>query len=158
MINFQNDKEDILSRFLVESTRNPEKMDDQYLRDIILNFMIAGKDTSANTLSWFIYMLCKNPLIQEQIAQEVRNVTGSLDDGANVDEFMTNITDATLDRMHLLHAALTETLRLYPAVPMVIINPKSLLIIDFDINLATCHVNEQFYKQYFYPIILICKS
>jgi cytochrome P450 len=63
MINFQNDKEDILSRFLVESTRNPEKMDDQYLRDIILNFMIAGKDTSANTLSWFIYMLCKNPLI-----------------------------------------------------------------------------------------------
>ncbi|XP_062154847.1 cytochrome P450 704C1-like [Alnus glutinosa] len=113
-----NDKEDILSRFLVESTRNPEKMDDQYLRDIILNFMIAGKDTSANTLSWFIYMLCKNPLIQEQIAQEVRNVTGSLDDGANVDEFMTNITNATLDRMHLLHAALTETLRLYPAVPM----------------------------------------
>lgn len=137
MINFQNDKEDILSRFLVESTRNPEKMDDQYLRDIILNFMIAGKDTSANTLSWFIYMLCKNPLIQEQIAQEVRNVTGSLDDGANVDEFMANITDATLDRMHLLHAALTETLRLYPAVPTVIINPKSLLIINFDICLAT---------------------
>lgn len=110
-----NEKEDILSRFLVESTRNPEKMDDQYLRDIILSFMIAGKDTSANTVSWFIYMLCKNPLIQEKIAQEVRD---SVDDGANVDEFMANITDATLDRMHYLHAALTETLRLYPAAPL----------------------------------------
>jgi cytochrome P450 len=114
----QNEKEDILSRFLVESTRNPEKMDDQYLRDIILSFMIAGKDTSANTVSWFIYMLCKNPLIQEKIAQEARD---GVDDGANVDEFMANITDATLDRMHYLHAALTETLRLYPAAPLVII-------------------------------------
>ncbi|GMY09399.1 cytochrome P450 704C1-like [Fagus crenata] len=113
-----NDKEDILSRFLVESNRNPEKMNDQYLRDIILSFMIAGKDTSASTLSWFLYMLCKNPLIQEKIAQEVKDVTGSQDDGPNLDDFMANVTDATLDQMHYLHAALTETLRLYPAVPL----------------------------------------
>ncbi|KAK9202436.1 hypothetical protein WN944_017646 [Citrus x changshan-huyou] len=84
-----NEKEDILSRFLLASEKDPDKMDDQYLRDIILNFMIAGKDTSASTLSWFFYLLCKNPLIQEKIEQEVRDVTG----------------------------ALTETLRLYPAVP-----------------------------------------
>ena len=37
---FQNDKEDILSRFLVESKRNPEKVNDQYLRDIILKKMV----------------------------------------------------------------------------------------------------------------------
>ena len=74
---FQNDKEDILSRFLVESKRNPNKMNDQYLRDIILNFIITGKDTSASTLSWFLYMLCKNPLIQEKVAQEVKDVIGS---------------------------------------------------------------------------------
>ncbi|XP_040999451.1 cytochrome P450 704C1 [Juglans microcarpa x Juglans regia] len=113
-----DEKEDMLSRFLVESTRQPEIMNDQYLSDIILNFMIAGKDTSANTLSWFIFMLCKNPLIQEKIAQEVRDVTGSHGEGANVDEFAANITDTTLDHMHYLHAALTETLRLYPAVPV----------------------------------------
>ena len=38
---FQNDKEDILSRFLVESKRNPKKMNDQYLRDIILKKMVT---------------------------------------------------------------------------------------------------------------------
>jgi cytochrome P450 len=43
----QSDKEDILSRFLVESEKDPSNMTDKYLRDIILNFMIAGKDTSA---------------------------------------------------------------------------------------------------------------
>lgn len=103
----------------MESKKDPEEMNDKYLRDIILNFMIAGKDTSANTLSWFFYMLCKNPLIQEKVAQEVRDVTSSQDDVVNVEEFIANITDKTLEQMHYLHAALTETLRLYPAVPVV---------------------------------------
>ncbi|KAK7294228.1 hypothetical protein RJT34_17115 [Clitoria ternatea] len=113
-----NLKEDILSRFLIESKKEQTTMTDQYLRDIILNFMIAGKDTSANTLSWFFYMLCKNPLIEEKIAQELRDATCSNESEPNVDEFVANLTDATLDKMHYLHAALTETLRLYPAVPM----------------------------------------
>ncbi|XP_061348106.1 cytochrome P450 704C1-like [Gastrolobium bilobum] len=112
-----NVKEDILSRFLMESKKDQTTMTDKYLRDIILNFMIAGKDTSANTLSWFLYMLCKNPLIEEKIAQEVRDVTSSHESESDIDEFIANLTDATLDQMHYLHAALTETLRLYPAVP-----------------------------------------
>ncbi|KAK9910699.1 hypothetical protein M0R45_034650 [Rubus argutus] len=112
-----NDKEDILSRFLLESEKNPEEMNDKYLSDIILNFMIAGKDTSANTLSWFFYMLSKNPLIQEKVAQEVRDAVG-LNHEANIDEFVDSITDAALEKMHYLHSTLTETLRLYPAVPI----------------------------------------
>ena len=118
---FQNVKEDILSRFLIESKKDQKTMTDQYLRDIILNFMIAGKDTSANTLSWFFYMLCKNPLIEEKIVQEVRDVTCSCshESEPNIEEFVAKITDDTLDRMHYLHAALTETLRLYPAIPAV---------------------------------------
>ncbi|KAL7203645.1 hypothetical protein ACSBR2_016834 [Camellia fascicularis] len=113
-----NGKEDILSRFLVESKKDPKGMNDQYLRDIILNFMIAGKDTSANTLSWFFYLLCKNPLIQEKIAREVKEVTSSQGYGSSVDDFTTSLTDEVLEKMHYLHSALTETLRLYPAVPM----------------------------------------
>ncbi|KAK8976318.1 hypothetical protein V6N11_027592 [Hibiscus sabdariffa] len=113
------EKEDILSRFLAESEKNPETMSSQYLRDIILNFLIAGKDTTANTLCWFFYILYKNPLIQEKIAQEVIDITCSKPNDANFDEFAAAITDATVDQMHYLHAALTETLRLYPVVPWV---------------------------------------
>lgn len=122
---FKNDKEDILSRFLVESMKDPEGMNDRYLRDIILNFMIAGKDTSATTLSWFFYMLCKNPLVQEKIAQEVKEVTSSQGDEARIDDVVANISDEVLEQMHYLHSALTETLRLFPAVP-VVINPNNL--------------------------------
>ncbi|GLT51899.1 hypothetical protein SLA2020_252730 [Shorea laevis] len=116
----QNVKEDILSRFLVESEKNPEMMDDKYLRDIILNFMIAGKDTSAATLSWFFYMLCRNPMIQEKVAQEIRDVTGCGREAniVTVDDFAATITDGILEQMHYLHATVTETLRLYPAVPI----------------------------------------
>lgn len=103
----------------MESRKDPEKMTDQYLRDIILNFMLAGKDSTANTLSWFFYLLCKNPSIEEKIVKEVNEVIG--EDECTIDEFMASITDEKLDKMHYLHATLTETLRLYPAVPTVII-------------------------------------
>lgn len=55
----------------MESVKDPENITDQYLRDITLNFLIAGKDTFANTLTWFFYMICKHPLVQEKISQEV---------------------------------------------------------------------------------------
>ncbi|XP_044492340.1 cytochrome P450 704C1-like isoform X2 [Mangifera indica] len=112
-------KTDLLSRFLVASEEDPETMNDKYLRDIILNFIFASKDPSATTLSWFFYMLCKNPLVQEKIVQEVRHITGSQENEiANLDDFVANITEETLDRMQYLHAALAETMRLYPAVPL----------------------------------------
>ncbi|KAF7138238.1 hypothetical protein RHSIM_Rhsim07G0024200 [Rhododendron simsii] len=104
-------KEDILSRFLQVSETDPK-----YLRDIILNFIIAGKDTTAATLSWFIYMMCKHPDIQEKVAQEIKDAT-NIKEGTDVDEFAARIRDEALEKMQYLHAALTETLRLYPAVP-----------------------------------------
>ncbi|KAK2980932.1 hypothetical protein RJ640_022911, partial [Escallonia rubra] len=110
-------KEDILSRFLVESKKDPENMTDQYLRDITLSFIIAGKDTSANTLTWFFYMLCRHPLVQEKVAQEVIEATEA-DKNLSADEFVLKLTETALDSMHYLHAAVTETLRLHPAVPL----------------------------------------
>ncbi|KAF8380393.1 hypothetical protein HHK36_027878 [Tetracentron sinense] len=110
-------KEDILSRFLIESEKDPENMTDQYLRDIILNFILAGRDSIANTLTWFFYVLCKHPFLQEKIAQEVKQATKA-DGNISIEEFTERITEEAMDKMQYLHAALTETLRLYPAIPV----------------------------------------
>ncbi|PKI67079.1 hypothetical protein CRG98_012500, partial [Punica granatum] len=111
-----------LKRFLLESKKDPVKMNDKYLRDIILNFMLAGKDSTGNTLSWFLFMLCKNPLVQENIFQEIRDLIPIEDpereSRADPNDFVAKITESVLDQMHYLHAALSETLRLYPAVPL----------------------------------------
>lgn len=57
----------------MESEKDPENMTDKYLRDITLKFIIAGKDTTANTLTWVFYMLCKHLFVQEKVAHEVRS-------------------------------------------------------------------------------------
>ncbi|KAL1319227.1 hypothetical protein HN51_071523 [Arachis hypogaea] len=110
----QDDKpvrKDLLSRFL-----ELDETDPKYLKDIILSFIIAGKDTTATTLSWFLFRLCKLPHVQEKIAQEVKDATG-LSDFSKLEEFAANITEEALEKLQYLHAALTETLRLHPAVP-----------------------------------------
>ncbi|CAI0401205.1 unnamed protein product [Linum tenue] len=108
----QMKKDDILSRFLQVT-----EVDTTYLRDIILNFVIAGKDTTAATLSWFIYMLCKHPDVQVKVAGEI-STTSDTKKLSNFVEFAQSVTDKALEKMHYLHAAITETLRLYPAVPV----------------------------------------
>ncbi|PKI77758.1 hypothetical protein CRG98_001882 [Punica granatum] len=105
-------KEDILSRFL-----HANETDETYLRDIILSFIIAGKDTTAATLSWFVGMLCKYPHIQEKVAEEVKKMV-DLRDVTNFADFTSRLNDESLEKMHYLHATITETLRLYPAVPV----------------------------------------
>ncbi|KAM7266513.1 hypothetical protein ACFE04_004410 [Oxalis oulophora] len=106
---------DLLSIFLEMDMRDPK-----YLKDIILSFIIAGKDTTATTLSWFLYLMCKYPEIQDRIAKEVREATG-VNDASSFDEIASRITEEAVDKLQYLHATLSETLRLYPAVP---VDPK----------------------------------
>lgn len=47
----RKEKKDIMSSFMMESEKDQAKMSDY----IILNFIIGGKDISANTLTWFFY-------------------------------------------------------------------------------------------------------
>ncbi|KAF7820847.1 cytochrome P450 704C1-like [Senna tora] len=106
------ERKDLLSRFL-----ELEETDPKYLKDIILSFIIAGKDTTATTLSWFLYILCKHHDVQEKIVEEVEEATKKMAGFSNVEELAGSITEEALENMPYLTAALTETLRIYPAVP-----------------------------------------
>lgn len=112
-IDIQTKREDILSRFLQVTESDPT-----YLRDIILNVIIAGKDTTATTLAWFIYLLCKHPHVQDKVVKELREATKAKE-VTNFVEFANSLSEEVLENMQYLHAAITETLRIYPAVPVV---------------------------------------
>ncbi|KAL6127818.1 hypothetical protein ACLB2K_071179 [Fragaria x ananassa] len=114
-LNSEND--DLKKRDLISRVLETKETDPKYLRDMVLNFITAGKDTIASALSWFFYMMCKHFDIQKKIVQEVREATG-LNNISSADEVAANLTEEALSKMQYLHAALTETLRLYPTVPL----------------------------------------
>lgn len=115
-------KPDILSRCIALTEKQPEKYSDKYLRDVIINFLIAGRNTTADTLCWFFHLLCKSPGVEKKILQEIHDLV-KVNESATIEEsisiFSQSLIHTVLDKMHYLRAALTESLRLYPAVPLV---------------------------------------
>ncbi|KAK1430337.1 hypothetical protein QVD17_13000 [Tagetes erecta] len=114
--NFLGTKEDILWRFMQMENKDPK-----YFRDIIINYVLAGKDPIAATMTWFIYMLCKHPQVQDKVAKDIKEATNMNVDGEItklVADFEARVTEEALDKMQYLQATLAETIRLYPALPL----------------------------------------
>lgn len=80
------------------------------LRDTLLSLMVAGKDTVGSALSWFCYILAKNPNVEDKILEELYAHLG-----ANVGE---RWNAKELGEMIYLHGALCESLRLFPPVSL----------------------------------------
>lgn len=83
------------------------------MRDQVLNFLIAGRDTTALLLSWFFFLLDSHPHAEARIIEEMQQVLSSEESGAGE----AGISFDSCKRMTYLNAALHETLRLYPPVP-----------------------------------------
>lgn len=95
-------KNDLLSRFMGSIN------DDDYLRDIVISFLLAGRDTVASALATFFFLLTQNPKVSEKIRTESGRVIGSTREKVPTYE--------DLKHLHYLHAALHESMRLYPPV------------------------------------------
>ncbi|XP_073111482.1 noroxomaritidine synthase 2-like [Elaeis guineensis] len=85
----------------------------KFLRDTAMNFMIAGRDTTGAALTWFFWLLSKNPVAELKILEELK----SLRKERSCSESMTLFDAEELKGLVYLHAALCESLRLYPPVP-----------------------------------------
>ncbi|KAK0115644.1 hypothetical protein ONS96_014091 [Cadophora gregata f. sp. sojae] len=102
----QNPGDSKSSSFISELQR--ENQDLQIVRDQALNVLIAGRDTTAATLSYAFHLLLQNPATLKTLHSEIENVVGCEKD----------INRAHIQRMPYLHNVLQETLRLYPPAPI----------------------------------------
>ncbi|XP_010247229.1 PREDICTED: cytochrome P450 94B3-like [Nelumbo nucifera] len=100
--------EDLLSRFVADDLNSPE-----FLRDIVISFILAGRDTTSSTLAWFFWLLSSRPDIEHNILDELKSIRTrtrkEIGDAYSFEE---------LREMHYLQAAISEALRLYPPVAM----------------------------------------
>ncbi|KAF2289872.1 hypothetical protein GH714_038965 [Hevea brasiliensis] len=101
--------EDLLSRFIGNEDNSAE-----FLRDIIISFILAGRDTTSSALSWFFWQLSLNPHVERNILNEL----GALRARKGKNRGDTNYSLEEFRDMRYLHAAISETLRLYPPVPV----------------------------------------
>ncbi|CAO3607772.1 unnamed protein product [Cunninghamella blakesleeana] len=110
-INSGEDFNDLLSKFMVAKNENGELLNDTELRDVVLNMVIAGRDTTAQALSWTFYLLMQTPRVEEKLLQEIKDCLPEdlENDPAALYEAIKN--------MKYAHAVFYEVLRLYPSVP-----------------------------------------
>lgn len=93
--------------FLDELTR--ETRDPVLMRDQAINILLAGRDTTAGTLSFSIARLVRHPDIFKKLREAVLADFGTTTD---------NITFSTLKRCEYLKNFINEVLRFYPIVPV----------------------------------------
>ena len=95
---------------------------DKELRDIVLNFMIAGRDTTACALTWTLYELARVPDAQERLRTEFSAVFGGAVARISADDDSAAIEAAVsfdkVNQLSFAHAVATEVLRLHPSVPI----------------------------------------
>jgi cytochrome P450 len=98
---------DLLTLLLM--ARDPETgqgLDDLTVRANIVTFIGAGHETTANALTWTLYLLSQSPSVRERVEAEIEAVIGTGD-----------VTPEALERLVVTRACLDEAMRLYPPVP-----------------------------------------
>jgi cytochrome P450 len=93
-----DERHDILSILLQARTEDGEALDDKELRDELLTLVLAGHETTANSLAWAWERLVRNPEPHAALVEAVRN-----DDGAE----------------ERVEATIIETMRNRPVIPII---------------------------------------
>ncbi|CAH8361029.1 unnamed protein product [Eruca vesicaria subsp. sativa] len=108
--------DDLLTSYIKLDTTKYEILnpsDDRFLKDIILTYIVAGRDTIASALTWFFWLLSENPKVVAKIRQEIdKNLPNS-----KIGQENSSFDPTDNNKLVYLHAALYESMRLYPPVP-----------------------------------------
>src|SRR3954469_23310617 len=101
--------ENVLDDLLAATHEDGSPLDDREVRDALITILIAGHDTTALALAWALADLVPRPEVADQLADELRRVTGGGPPEAE-----------HLPALEYLDGSIRESLRLRPVVPFVV--------------------------------------
>lgn len=100
---------DILQMLLdAQDEDDGRTMTDEQVRDEVMTLFVAGHETTANALSWSLYLLARHPEVAARLAAQSREVLGGRPPGFD-----------DLPALPLAEQVFKETMRLYPPAYMV---------------------------------------
>jgi cytochrome P450 len=100
-------EDDLLRRLLPAAKKENGEYDRVLVRDMLLSLIIAGRDTTAASMSWTMYELLRKPKCVGDILEELSSQLGE----AGTPNF------DNVAQCHFLQAVLSESQRLNPSVP-----------------------------------------
>ncbi|MCB5165528.1 cytochrome P450 [Streptomyces bambusae] len=99
--------EDLLSLLAAARSAEDGAFDTAELRDQVLIFLLAGHETTAVSLAFTLHLLARHPAEQDLVRTEIAEVLGGRTPEA-----------ADLEKLPRLNRVLKESMRLYPAAPL----------------------------------------
>ena len=101
----------LLEAMIVAAEDGQSGIDDEQVSANVLTMLLAGEDTTANTLAWLLHLLHRHPAALARARDEVQRVVGG-DDAP---------TPEQLAELAWLDACIHETMRLKPVAPFVVV-------------------------------------
>nr|UXF47987.1 cytochrome P450 CYP96-1a [Daphne genkwa] len=96
---------DLLTSYMKQNMGS--ESEERFLRDTVVNLLIAGRDTTSSALTWFFWLITRNPKVENKIRDELKQAG----------ERWKSLEMEDLNKLVYLHASLCEAMRLYPPVP-----------------------------------------
>ncbi|PKU81251.1 cytochrome P450 94B1-like [Dendrobium catenatum] len=81
--------------------------EDEEIRDMVISFLMAGRDTTSSALTWFFWLVSTHPDVEEKIINEINNKLIRSEEEMSYE---------SLKKLSYLEASLMESMRLYPPV------------------------------------------
>jgi cytochrome P450 len=98
------DRGDLLSLLMnARDADTGERMPDKQVLDETLTFFLGGHETTSIALAWTLYLLAKNPAIQDRLRDEIRSTLAGRPPAAD-----------DLPKLPFTDAVVKESMRLYP--------------------------------------------
>lgn len=98
------ERDDLLTMLLNSRYDDGSAMPVKQIRDEVMALLVAGHETTANTLSWTWYLLDRNPAVREQLELEIDSVLNGR--VPHVEEF---------SKLTYTDKVIQEAMRLYPS-------------------------------------------
>ena len=113
----------LLEAFLVSQREAPQErpLSDEEIVGNVLTLLLAGEDTTSNTMAWMLHYAAQDPSIQQSLQQEADGVLGSAALAARFED---------VAKLKMTSAVTHETLRLRSAAPLLFFEPVRDVILD----------------------------